>query len=93
VTELGRLDTLVNNAGVVLLGPIESVPVSEWQRMIEIDLFGLLYRAMPRCRATAVATTTRPSTALERSASRTARRSPAATSGCRWSHGPGRTRG
>ena len=41
--ELGRLDTLVNNAGVMLLGPIVGAPVEEWRRMVELNLLGLLY--------------------------------------------------
>jgi NADP-dependent 3-hydroxy acid dehydrogenase YdfG len=45
VAELGRLDTLVNNAGVMLLGPIENASVTEWQRMVELNLLGLLYTA------------------------------------------------
>src|SRR5690242_5046163 len=43
VSELGRLDTLVNNAGVMLLGPILDAPTEEWDRMVALNLQGLLY--------------------------------------------------
>jgi NADP-dependent 3-hydroxy acid dehydrogenase YdfG len=43
VGELGRLDTLVNNAGVMLLGPIVGAPLEEWQRMVTLNVLGLLY--------------------------------------------------
>jgi NADP-dependent 3-hydroxy acid dehydrogenase YdfG len=45
VSELGRLDILVNNAGVMLLGPIVDAPLEEWQRMLEVNVAGLLYCA------------------------------------------------
>jgi NADP-dependent 3-hydroxy acid dehydrogenase YdfG len=41
--ELGRLDVLVNNAGVMLLGPIENAPTEEWRQMIHANVFGVLY--------------------------------------------------
>ena len=43
VREFGRLDIVINNAGVMLLGPIVDAPVEEWRRMVEINLLGLLY--------------------------------------------------
>jgi NADP-dependent 3-hydroxy acid dehydrogenase YdfG len=42
VDELGRLDTLVNNAGVMLLGPAIGAPIEEWNRMVALNVRGVL---------------------------------------------------
>jgi NADP-dependent 3-hydroxy acid dehydrogenase YdfG len=45
VENLGRLDILVNNAGLMLLGPAPGADLNDWQRMIDINLMGLMYTA------------------------------------------------
>ena len=45
VNEFGRLDTVVNNAGLMLLGPIVDADTIEWQRMVNLNLLGLMYVA------------------------------------------------
>jgi NADP-dependent 3-hydroxy acid dehydrogenase YdfG len=45
VAEFGRLDTVVNNAGLMLLGPIQDADTIEWQRMVNLNLLGLMYVA------------------------------------------------
>lgn len=42
-TELGGLDALINNAGVMLLGPVAGAETEQWRRMIGVNLLGLLY--------------------------------------------------
>ncbi len=52
--EMGGLDVLVNNAGVMLLGPIEGADTREWRRMIDVNMLGLLHcthAALPIMRA------------------------------------------
>ena len=41
--ELGGLHILVNNAGVMLLGPVARADTGEWRHMIDVNLLGLLY--------------------------------------------------
>jgi clavulanate-9-aldehyde reducatase len=41
--QLGGLHHLINNAGLMLLGPFEGAPIDQWQRMIDVNLLGLLY--------------------------------------------------
>src|SRR4051812_5390465 len=56
VDELGRLDTVVNNAGVMLLGPAAGAPLEEWDRMVALNVSALLhvtYAALPHLVAAA----------------------------------------
>jgi clavulanate-9-aldehyde reductase len=41
--QLGRLDVLVNNAGAMLLGPVEGADTAHWRRMVDVNILGLLY--------------------------------------------------
>ena len=39
----GRVDVLVNNAGLMAIAPLSDVRVEEWERMIDINIKGVLY--------------------------------------------------
>ncbi|MFC7326185.1 SDR family NAD(P)-dependent oxidoreductase [Marinactinospora rubrisoli] len=39
----GRIDTLVNNAGLMLAGPVVGADTDDWDRMIAVNVRGLLY--------------------------------------------------
>ncbi|HZP29791.1 MAG TPA: SDR family oxidoreductase [Acidimicrobiia bacterium] len=38
--EMGRVDILMNNAGVALLGPPETIPAEDWDWLLQINLMG-----------------------------------------------------
>ncbi len=42
-SELQGLDCLINNAGVMLLGPLQGADPAEWRTMLEVNCLGLLY--------------------------------------------------
>lgn len=42
-TEWGKIDILINNAGVMLLGLVESANTDDWRRMMNINVLGLMY--------------------------------------------------
>ncbi|MCG6138497.1 MAG: SDR family oxidoreductase [Nostoc sp. LLA-1] len=39
----GRIDVLINNAGLMPLSPLDQVKVEEWDRMIDVNIKGVLY--------------------------------------------------
>jgi len=41
--EFGRIDIMVNNAGVMPLSPLASLKVDEWDRMIDVNIRGVLH--------------------------------------------------
>jgi NADP-dependent 3-hydroxy acid dehydrogenase YdfG len=42
-SEFGRLDVIINNAGVMPLSPLEALKVNEWDQMIDVNIKGVLY--------------------------------------------------
>ncbi|MGD9794952.1 MAG: SDR family NAD(P)-dependent oxidoreductase [Acidimicrobiia bacterium] len=40
--EFGRVDIVMNNVGVLSVGPAESIPIEEWQRAIDINIMGVV---------------------------------------------------
>jgi clavulanate-9-aldehyde reducatase len=41
--KLGGLDILINNAGLMLLGPVQGADTEGWRRMVDVNCLGLLY--------------------------------------------------
>ncbi|MBS6435703.1 MULTISPECIES: SDR family oxidoreductase [Pantoea] len=39
----GRIDVMINNAGVMPLSPLASLKVDEWDQMIDVNIKGVLY--------------------------------------------------
>lgn len=43
VDEFGRIDVMLNNAGLMPLAPLELTKIDEWDQMIDVNLRGTLY--------------------------------------------------
>ncbi len=54
VREFGRIDVMLNNAGLMPLAPLERLKIDEWERMIDVNIKGVLYgiaAALPHMKA------------------------------------------
>jgi NAD(P)-dependent dehydrogenase (short-subunit alcohol dehydrogenase family) len=43
VSEMGRVDILMNNAGVHIMGPTEKIPIADWEWIVGINLWSVIY--------------------------------------------------
>jgi hypothetical protein len=43
VSEFGKVDVMINNAGLMSIAPLSEAKVDEWDRMIDINIKGVLY--------------------------------------------------
>lgn len=43
IAQFGRVDVLINNAGLMAIAPLSDTRVDEWERMIDVNVKGVLY--------------------------------------------------
>ena len=54
VNNFGRVDVMVNDAGIMPIAPMAALKVEEWDQMIDVNLKGLLYgvaAVLPSCKS------------------------------------------
>jgi NADP-dependent 3-hydroxy acid dehydrogenase YdfG len=50
----GRLDVLINNAGVMPIGKLDDLAVDDWERMVDVNIKGVLWGIAGELRATTI---------------------------------------
>jgi NADP-dependent 3-hydroxy acid dehydrogenase YdfG len=50
VQKFGRIDVMINNAGLMPQSPLERLKIDEWNQMIDVNLKGVLLALPRRCR-------------------------------------------
>ncbi len=54
LTRFGRIDVMINNAGIMPLSPLERLKIGDWDQMIDVNIKGVLYgiaAALPAMKA------------------------------------------
>jgi NAD(P)-dependent dehydrogenase (short-subunit alcohol dehydrogenase family) len=46
VEHFGRIDVLINNAGIILVGPLQAMTVDDYRRLMAVNFWGAVYTTM-----------------------------------------------
>ncbi|MFF4276518.1 SDR family oxidoreductase [Streptomyces sp. NPDC001536] len=42
LARFGRIDLVMNNVGILAVGPVEDIPLDAWQRVVDVNLLGVV---------------------------------------------------